>query len=121
MARGIDLEKQRQWRLRVRRFELSGLTAAEFCRAEGVSAPSFYHWRRQLAPARTRRPAESASSRTAPEFVPVRVTPRPAAEVEIHLPNGARVCLPGGDAETLRVAIDSAGRVGRVIAEVSSC
>ena len=42
-------ERQRQWRERLRRFERSGLSVAEFCQAESVSAWSLYNWRRRLS------------------------------------------------------------------------
>jgi putative transposase len=38
-----------QWRALVERHQQSGLDVAAFCRAESVSAASFYRWRRQLA------------------------------------------------------------------------
>jgi hypothetical protein len=38
------------WGERLRRYERAGQTVAEFCRHEGVSVPSFYQWRKQLAP-----------------------------------------------------------------------
>ena len=103
MARMVDRENQRLWRSRLRRFKTSGLTVAEFCEVEEISVASFYQWRKRLA-------AEIADSGSSLPFVPVQVTPAPVAAVEIHLPNGARVCLPGGDAEVLRLAIESAGR-----------
>jgi len=37
-----------RWRARLKRFERGGRTVAEFCAAEGVSAWSFYDWRRKL-------------------------------------------------------------------------
>lgn len=36
------------WAERLRRFDLTDLTVAAFCAAEGVSEPSYYHWRRKL-------------------------------------------------------------------------
>jgi len=107
MARSVDPGKGKVWRLRLRRFQKSRLTVAQFCREEGVSPPSFYQWRKRLAAAQGERARGGAKSRQ--PFVPVRVIP--AAAVEIHLPNGSRLCLPSGDADTLRVAIEVAGRL----------
>ena len=134
MARTVDYDYQRVWRSRLRRFETSGLTVTKFCDDEGISVASFYHWRKRLA-------AQQADSRLSPACVPVRATPaakkdsvpslpfvpvqvRPVAvaAIEIHLPNGARVCLPGGDAELLRVAIESAARAhGAIVTEAGTC
>ncbi|WP_406694558.1 IS66 family insertion sequence element accessory protein TnpA [Singulisphaera sp. Ch08] len=36
------------WRLVLARWKRSGLSVRAFCLAEGVSAPSFYWWRREL-------------------------------------------------------------------------
>ncbi|WP_283430782.1 IS66 family insertion sequence element accessory protein TnpA [Neorhodopirellula lusitana] len=33
---------------RIRRFQQTEMTVAQFCSAEGVSQPSFYNWRRKL-------------------------------------------------------------------------
>ncbi|WP_149496620.1 IS66 family insertion sequence element accessory protein TnpA [Roseiconus lacunae] len=38
-----------QWRERIRRFEKSELTVADFCQLEGYSVASFYQWRRRFA------------------------------------------------------------------------
>jgi len=49
MPRSPEPGKLREWSKRFRRFERSSQTVADFCRAEGVSQPSFYRWRRRLA------------------------------------------------------------------------
>ena len=41
--------KEAAWRERVRSQAESGLSVRAFCRREGVSEPSFYSWRRELA------------------------------------------------------------------------
>jgi hypothetical protein len=116
MARRVDHENQRLWRSRLRRFKTSGLTVMEFCDVEEISVASFYQWRKRLA-------AERVDSGPSLPFVPVHVSPAAVSAVEIHLPNGARVCLPGGDAEVLRVAIESAGRAhsANFLTEAASC
>jgi len=111
MIRSAYSSTEQLWRMRLRRFQSSGMSVTRFCEREGVSVPSFYQWRKRLAVA----PATS----DVPTFVPVRLTP--SAVVEIHLPNGARICVPLGDAEILRVAIETAGRLtngGEVEVEV---
>lgn len=117
MARKVDEECRRRWRTRLRRFKASGRTVVGFCEDEQVSAAAFYQWRKRLA-------TELTEATMGPAFVPVQVTAaasamvaapsvplaNAAAAIEIHLPNGARVCLPSADAELLRVAIDSAAQ-----------
>ena len=133
---------EQQWRARLRRFETSDSTVAEFCAGESVSIASFYHWRKRLQTGSGLGKSHSRGKSAAPghakldqagsgpgetlrtesnrgPFVPLRVTP--TAEVEIHLPNGSRVCLAGGDTAVLRVAIEAAARATARVAEVASC
>jgi transposase-like protein len=112
MFRAVNSTKADQWRSRLRRFQSSGMSVMRFCEAEGVSAPSFYQWRKRLK--------TDERKQDPPTFLPVRLTQ--AAAIEIHLPNGARVCLPAGQAEVLRVAIDAAGRLrGGADREADAC
>ena len=115
MSQGIDPAKRRLWSERLRRFDRCALTVADFCEEEGVSAPSFYEWRRKLrqapredAPASVRSPGRA--------FLPVQIVSSvpAAAPVEIHLPNGARVSLTSADVQWLVAAIAAAGQVARV-------
>lgn len=99
--------KEREWRAIVERWAGSGMSVRAFCRARGLSEPSFYAWRRTLA-ARDRamrdgaardiagRDATGASaardgsaadaarpsgqSVPAAHFVPVRIAPQSALE-----------------------------------------
>jgi transposase len=114
MVRVVDSGKEVVWRQRLRRFRKSGLTVIAFCRSEGVSAPSFYHWRKRLTQRTGRR--RSAAKRPRESFVPVRLT-APLAQVgaeppvEILLPNGVQVRVPGGDLAVLRAGIEAAGAI----------
>ena len=60
-----------QWLERLNRFSQCNLTIAEFCQQEEVSLPSFYQWKRRLAPRikTVRRPSrhnESSSMTSSP-------------------------------------------------------
>jgi hypothetical protein len=85
------------WRERLRRFQGSDSTVAEFCRREGVSVPSFYQWRRRLAetpavsPSKNRRGSPPSSA-----FQPVLLTG--GAVVTVELPGGVRIELPAEQA-----------------------
>lgn len=48
MSRGSNPAKVREWTDRLLRFQNSAVTVAQFCDGEGVSAPSFYQWKRRL-------------------------------------------------------------------------
>ena len=69
MARPKDLGIEHIWGLRLRRQAASGLSIPEFCEREGVSAASFYAWRRRLATPPVTAPSDP------PLFVPIRLDP----------------------------------------------
>ena len=91
---------RQEWAQRLSRFDSSGLSVLDFCRAEAISAPSFYYWKRRLAA-----PAESPAC-SVPDFLPVRLASAPA--VELVLPGGATLRLsPGCDLAFVRSLIDA--------------
>ena len=48
MSRGSNPAKVQQWTDRLERYQKSGQTVSDFCQKEGISAPSFYQWKKQL-------------------------------------------------------------------------
>ena len=68
------------WTARLARFATAGQTVAQFCAAEGVSAPSFYLWKRRLA-------ATPPTATDPLPFLPVQVVAAPAV-LEFVLPGG---------------------------------
>ena len=52
MSRGSNPKKAEEWTSRLDRFAESSQTVAALCRSEGVSVPSFYHWKKKLLPSR---------------------------------------------------------------------
>jgi transposase len=105
-----------EWMKRVKRWERSGLDAAEFAQREGLKAKQLYWWKWKLGA------AGAQPEPAAPRFLPVRVVepsppPTPASTVppapaptappapawiDITLPNGSLVrVMPGVDAATL--------------------
>lgn len=118
MVRSVDRFKRQVWSQRLRRFEQGHWTVAAFCQREGVSVPSFYHWKKMLGNA-----AEDHASPSAQEprefvrrrsvnresFVPVEIVS--SAAIEMYLSNGVRLALPAGDPAALAAAIAAAGRL----------
>lgn len=98
MAGSLDSRKVREWQRRMARFQEAQQSVAEFCRKEGVSAPSFYQWRKRLA----QRPclAEETTG-----FTPVRLVA--ATSVVVHLPGGTQLHVPTSDPQALRLVIDT--------------
>ena len=108
-----------EWMDRVKRWERSGLKAAEFSRREGFKAKELYWWKWKLGT------AAAGPEQAEPRFLPVRVVepssppavpptmPPAPAWIEIALPNGGQVrVLPGVDPATLACVL-------AVVAELS--
>ena len=66
-ARGRNGEKERFWRQVVEGHAGSGLSVRQYCTDRGVSEPSFFAWRRELAQrdAAANKPARSPPQRRA--------------------------------------------------------
>ena len=95
-----DAAAIRRWVERLERFSTGNHTVVAFCATEGVSESNFYLWRRRLAQSST--PASKL-----PNVVPIRVAPAsaPATPIELALPSGTVLRLPGDARPELIVAI----------------
>lgn len=87
MARSSDSRSQ-LWERRLRQFDASSMTVAEFCQSLGCSLPTFYNWRRKL-----QQPRPSA-------FLQVQA-PVQESRIELHLPGGAVLMIPADAIELL--------------------
>lgn len=96
MARSSDPAKVAVWRERFSRFAASGMKAAAFCAAEGVTQASFYAWRRQLGLAQPRRQQQGAFRQVAVSAVPV---------LAVHLPGGVKLEASGTNEQALRAIV----------------
>ena len=95
-----DRGKEQFWRQALARWRHSGITVRAYCAQHGLSEPSFYAWRKELA-RRDRRAAEPAGGVAA--FVPVQIVPEPGVAIEIVMRQGHVVRVrPGFDRQTLR-------------------
>jgi transposase-like protein len=110
-----DPAKERYWRRLLRRWKRSGQTGRDFCATHGLSEPSFYAWRREIAqrdqepssatpPATLPVPPRPAACAAQPTFVRVTVHAEDVpAPLEVVLAHGRRVRIhPGFDAALLR-------------------
>jgi hypothetical protein len=91
------------WRGRIWRYKRSGLTVTRFCEQEGVSAPSFYQWRKRFAahPAPDRRPAQRDQQ---PAFRQLTLAPG-GGVMSIELAGGARMELPAENLPLVRAVV----------------
>jgi len=109
MGRLPDPAVRLRWEERMRVFELSGLTVAQFSEQNGISPASFYVWRRKLresaavnGKARKRGPAATGSGivdRTG-AFVPVSIGAVRDC-FRIRFSDRAVLEIPAGDLTTL--------------------
>jgi transposase-like protein len=107
VAGSLDSPKVREWRRRMARFREAQQSVAEFCRQEGVSAPSFYQWRKRLA--QRSRPAAGTNGRlVAAGFRPVQLVG--SAAVAVQLPGGTQLQVPTSERRALRLVIDTLAR-----------
>lgn len=108
VSRPPSPELARQWHDRLRRFELSQLTVADFCQLEGYSVASFYKWRRRIT--------DESDGDQANAFVAVDLSPNaldihhhhdagPGGDLRIELPGGAllRLDLDANDQQQCRL------------------
>src|SRR3954463_10502802 len=97
-TRQRDLRKEQVWRRRVRQWDHSGLSIAEFCRRQRLSAASFYAWQRILA---------QRDAQTTP-FVPVRVLAQTLPAAADSAAMGLELVLEGGRRLRIGPAFDNA-------------
>jgi transposase-like protein len=83
---GRSPERERFWREAVAGHKTSGLSVRAFCIERGLSEPSFYAWRRELAQ------RGQATKSPAATFVPVQVVAE--SMIEVALPGGVVVRAP---------------------------
>jgi len=101
MAGSSNSRKVREWQRRMRRFQEARQSVVEFCRKEGVSAVSFYRWRKRLV--QRPRPAEEVAG-----FRAVRLVS--SAGVAVQLPGGTQLHIPTSDPQGLRLVIATLAR-----------
>ena len=106
-----DLEDYRQWQQRLERYQTTELNLDVFCLQEGVSRSTFYRWKQRLDDdlmATSPEPPEAdAAEHQRPEtneplFLPISLK---SSRVEIELPNGGVVRLPGDVSKDVLVAV----------------
>jgi hypothetical protein len=111
---GRSEAKERIWRQHVERQRRSKLTVRDYCAQAGISEPSFYAWRSELArrdsvtgqPARSEPKAPRRTVTSSPRFLPVTIAPLVASHVEVVLPSGLLVRVPAQDTAALRTVLE---------------
>jgi transposase-like protein len=103
MSRVSSTQKRLLWRKRLQRFARSKLSVTEFCRREGVSAASFYQWRRKMADSLPDDAAQQLPGQA--RFIPVEVAA--TTGLEVYFPNGVRLTLPASDHELVRLSLNT--------------
>jgi hypothetical protein len=105
MGRGVDRRKLAEWQERLRRYEQTHLTAAEFCKREEVSVTVFRYWRRRIRRAAAGEPKAPPSCRqTTSPFTPIEIIPR--RSVFVRFPGGTSLEIPDDRIDLVRLALD---------------
>ena len=106
------------WRKRLDEFERRDCSVVDYCKELGVSAPTFYYWRKKLGKASDRRGARSREKRLTlkrtagisprrSSFLPVVLSTQLNRDaVSIELPSGVRVCIPTDAQQALSSVLD---------------
>jgi hypothetical protein len=100
--------KYELWRRRMGRYQRSGLTVAEFCASEGVSAPSFYQWRKRFAQVSAHPQDEPVVAKHRRQAVPAfqqLALATQAGRVVVELGSGVRLELPAENVELVRAVV----------------
>ncbi|MFN5321613.1 MAG: IS66 family insertion sequence element accessory protein TnpA [Planctomycetota bacterium] len=97
MSAETKVGKVAEWKRRLRRYERTELTVAEFCQREGISVSSLYQWMRTLAGMPQGNASELKANRL-PKRLPCEASASfRAIEVSPALNSGsATIRLPGG-------------------------
>jgi transposase-like protein len=88
---------ERRWRDLIKEYEQGEVTVRELCVAHGVSAASFYQWRRRLK--------ESGGVMKFAVVEPIEV--KASGAIELRLGSGEALMIPtGADTATLRMVLE---------------
>jgi len=90
MANRHDASREAYWRQMPRRRAQSGMTIAEFCESQDVTASAFYYWQRQIRRRDAASQSHNADPAGGPAFLPVQLVDhrRGPAAIEIVTTNG---------------------------------
>ena len=126
MSGSSDRTKFVVWRERLERFPRSGLTVVGFCVREGVSAASFYYWRKKMRLEGRQRRVTDGHPLEPPgpiggrgHFRRVAVVPAVSGmagsvpAVCIQLPGGTRMEVGAADLDSLRAVVAEVMRADR--------
>ena len=101
MSQKRNPAKEKYWRGLLRQWRRSGLTPREFCDQQGISQPSFYAWRREIA--LRDHQATTIPQPATPTFVKLALDPAALSAIEIVLGDGRLLRVrPGFDTALLR-------------------
>lgn len=121
MVRRANPQLAAMWRERLERQRTSGMSVAKFCVREGLSANSFYAWKRRLKGAAGRSTAMRVPSppvqphRISPqttarvgEFIPFSVlAAEPQTHVEFSWVDGLQLRVPADNYQALRLVLET--------------
>lgn len=115
----LDAHKRADWQNRLERFEISGLTVAQFCQKEKTAPHTFYYWKKRLGrPANDKRHSLSGRAirkgcgEVSTDKVPTVSETAPSSAPLIHFTwdNKFRVSIPATCLGAIRCVLEHATR-----------
>jgi hypothetical protein len=90
----VQKQGREYWAKLIAEQKASGMTVRAFCGQRGIADHSLYYWRKRL------------NSKEPMKFALVTTIPMSTSSIELFLPGGERLCIPGGvDGATLRCVL----------------
>lgn len=105
----LDLRKRAEWQERLARFEVSGLTVAQFCRNEGIGAHAFYYWSKRLSDTTIPRRRASGDQPAEKRRGEVRSNKEESARaVHFQLGSEVQIAVPADCLDAIRCVLEHA-------------
>lgn len=114
MAKKSDPSREAFWRRMLRRRAKSGMTIAEFCASENVTASAFYYWQRRIRRGNAMLQAEASDSNSGPTLLPVQILDDRANPAPVEIVTGGGYVIRVGREATidhLRRVLQAVGTV----------
>ena len=96
-----DSSREAYWRRMLRRRAESGMTVAEFCANEEVTASAFYYWQRRIRRRRGEAQTQSSDCTGGPTLLPVQIVDDRVGSAPIEIVAAGGYVIRVGDAATI--------------------
>jgi hypothetical protein len=107
-GKSSDGDQGQFWQMAIEACEESGLSAAAFCRKEGLSKTAYYYWRRKLVGG-----VSKSRRKTPPDFLELVMPSTHTLGIELVLSSGNTLRInPGADNKMLSQVLSALRQAG---------